>query len=162
MDQKTLDEFETGGAKLRNAIEGLTREELLWTPQAGEHLGLWSIQQVVFHLMDDELIWTARMKLVIAEDHPKILGYDEAKFAAKLHYDAQDPHVAVQILDLNRRQFAIVLRKLSEGAFSQTGEHSDIGPFTLEQAIIWTVEHLDHHVHYIALKREKLNKPLKD
>jgi hypothetical protein len=34
--------------------------------------------------------------------------------------------------------------------------------FTLEQAIGWTVEHLDHHVHYIALKREKLGKPIKE
>jgi hypothetical protein len=93
---------------------------------------------------------------VIAEDHPKILGFDENKFAAKLFYEAQDPQVAVQILDLNRRQFSIVLRKLLESAFARTGDHAEIGTFTLGQAVKWTAEHLHHHARYIAMKREKI------
>jgi len=162
MDGKILDDFETGGDTLRKAIEGLSREELLWVPPRGAGIGLWTIQQIVLHLMDDELIWTARMKSVIAEDHPKIGSYDEAKFAANLFYDAQDASVAAQILDMNRRQFSIVLRKLPDSAFARSGEHKDIGNFTLEQAVTWTAEHLHHHVLYIAMKRERLGKPLKD
>jgi hypothetical protein len=160
MDSKTIDDFETGGEILRKAIQGLTRDDLLWVPPRNEDVGLWSIQQVVFHLMDDEIIWTARLKSVIAEDNPKIMGFNESKFAAKLFYEAQDPNVAVKILDLNRRQFATVLRNLPESAFSRTGDHSDIGIFSLEQGITWEVEHLHHHVHYIEMKREKLGKPL--
>jgi hypothetical protein len=161
MDRKVIEDFETGGDTLRAAIKGLTREELLWIPPKGAKIGLWSIQQVVFHLMDDELIWTTRMKSVIAEDNPKILGYDESKFAANLLYDKQDANVGVQILDLNRRQFTLVLRNLPESAFARTGEHKDIGIFTLEQGVTWTAEHLHQHINYIALKREMLGKPLK-
>jgi uncharacterized damage-inducible protein DinB len=160
MNPRIIEDFETSGAKLRKSIEGLTREDLLWIPPKGAQIGLWSIQQVVFHLMDDELIWTARMKSVIAEDNPKIMGYDEAKFAAELHYEAQDANIAVQILDMNRRQFSILLRKLPESAFTRTGDHKDIGIFTLEQGVTWTAEHLHHHVLYIAMKRAKLGKPL--
>jgi len=162
MDGKILTDFETGGAKLRLAIEGLTRDDLLWTPPPAAQVGAWSIQQVVFHLMDDELIWTARMKSVIAEDHPKILGYNESKFASSLFYEKQDAADAVQILDLNRRRFTAVLRALPDSAFSRTGDHSDLGDFTLEQGVTWTAEHLHHHIFYIALKRQKLGKPLKE
>jgi hypothetical protein len=161
MDPKIIDDFATGGDKLRAAISGLTREELLWIPPRAAEIGHWSIQQVVFHLMDDELIWTPRMKSVIAEDHPKILGYNESKFAEKLHYELMDPNVAIQILDSNRRQFSIALRALPPSAFTRTGDHSDIGVFTLEQAVTWTAEHLHHHMRYIAMKREKMGKALK-
>jgi hypothetical protein len=160
MDRKTIDQFETGGEKLRKAIDGLTRDELLWTPPPALDVGRWSIQQVTFHLMDDELVWTDRMKRVIAEDNPKILNYDESKFAAKLFCEEQDAHIAAEILDQNRRQFCIILRNLPDAAFARTGDHNDIGIFTLGQAINWTAEHLDHHVYYIAMKREKLGKPL--
>jgi uncharacterized damage-inducible protein DinB len=162
MERNRIDDFATGGRKLIRAIDGLSREDLLWQPPPQLQIGRWSIQQVVFHLMDDELIWTDRMKRVIAEENPKILNYDESKFAAKLFTEAQDAAVAAEILDLNRRQLAIVLRNLPAAAFARTGDHNDIGIFTLEQAVGWTAEHLDHHIYYIAMKREKLGKPLKD
>ena len=161
MDRKIIDDFETGGEKLRRSIEGLSREDLVWTPPRVAEIGLWSIQQIVFHLMDDELIWTARMKSVIAEENPKIAGYDEAAFASKLFYDAQDAAVGAQIVDLNRKQFSIVLKKLPESAFARTGEHVEIGTFTLAQGVKWTAEHLHHHMKYIEMKREKLGKALK-
>jgi DinB superfamily len=160
MDAKRIDEFAAGGEKLRKAIAGLTRKELLWVPPPGASIGLWSIQQVVLHLMDDELIWSARMKSIIAEENPQILGFDEAKFASKLFPEEQDAEIAVQILDLNRRQMAAILRKLPDSAFTRTGQHQDLGIITLEQSFQWTAEHLDHHIRYIALKRDKLGKPL--
>jgi hypothetical protein len=161
MDRKTIDDFETGGEVLKKAIAGLTREEMLWVPPASAEIGRWSIQQVVFHLMDDELIWTDRMKRVIAEENPQILGYDESKVATKTFCEVEDADVAVRILDLNRRQFSIILKNLTDADFARTGEHSDIGIFTVEQGVTWTAEHLGHHVHYIEMKREKLGKPLK-
>jgi len=161
MDRKLIEEYESGGGKLAKAIEGLSQQDLLWVPAKEAGIGLWSIQQIVIHLMDSDLIWAARMKRIIAEDHPVILGYDETKFAASLFYELQDAAKAVQILDLNRRQFAKALRKLPDSAFQRTGEHNERGPITLEQSVRAMVEHLDHHVKFIRLKREKLGKPLK-
>jgi hypothetical protein len=162
MDRKIMDEFETGGEKLGKAIAGLSRKELLWVPPPGAGIGKWSIQQVVFHLMDDELIWTARLKTLIAEDKPKILGYDESKLATKTLCEEEDAAVAAQILDLNRRQFAIVLKNLPDSAFKRTGEHQEIGVFNVEQGVSWVVEHMGNHLQFIKLKREKFGRPLKE
>jgi hypothetical protein len=161
MDAKTIDNFESAGGKVAAAIAGLAREDLVWMPPPALGIGLWSISQVVFHLMDDELIWIARIKTIIAEDNPKIMGYDESKFAAKLFYNDQDAYVGAKILELNRKLFASVLRNLPASAFARSGEHRDLGPFTVEQGVIWQAEHLDHHVKYIEMKREALGKPLK-
>jgi hypothetical protein len=160
MDRKRIDDYAAGGQRLRKAIAGLAKDELLWVPPPGASIGQWSIQQIILHLMDDELIWTARMKSIIAEENPQILGFDESRFASKLFPEEQDAEIAVQILDLNRRQFSAVLRKLPDSAFTRTGQHQDLGVITLEQSFQWTSEHLDHHIRYIALKRDKLGKPV--
>ena len=160
MDRSLFDQYEAGGLKLRQAISGLTREDLLAKPPAEWKVGLWSIQQVVMHLMDSDLIWAARIKCMIAEENPTIIGYDESRFAANLLYDEQDVSLAVEIFDLNRRQFAKVLRKLPPAAFARTGQHSERGMITVEQSMHGEVEHLDHHVKFIHAKREKMGKEM--
>jgi hypothetical protein len=162
MDRKIIDDFEVAGGKLQSAIGGLDQKDLLWAPPPGAGIGRWTIQQVVLHLMDDELIWTGRMKMIIAEDNPKIIGFDESKFAARLRSEDQDAGLATQILDRNRRLFAAVLRKLPDAAFQRTAQHNDLGVITLGQSVQWTNEHLDHHILYIKMKRDRIGKPLKE
>jgi uncharacterized damage-inducible protein DinB len=162
MDPKLIDLYESGGGKLQRSITGLSTEDLLWVPPPDAQIGSWSIQQIVIHLMDSDLIWVNRMKSIIAEENPTVLGYDESKFAASLFYDAQNAESSIGLLDLNRRQFTKVLRKLPESSFSRTGQHSERGSITLGQSVQWMVEHIDHHVGFIFKKREKLAKPVKD
>ncbi|HEY1922133.1 MAG TPA: DinB family protein [Tepidisphaeraceae bacterium] len=162
MDRKVIDEYESGGDRLKKAITGLTRQDLLWMPPADAGIGLWSIQQIVLHLMDSDLIWADRMKRIIAEENPLILGYNESKFAVNLFYADQDAHNSINIFDLNRRQFAVVLRKLPDSAFARTGCHNERGFITLAQSLEGMVWHVNHHVEFIHKKRAKLNKALKD
>jgi hypothetical protein len=160
MDRKIIDEYEAGGERLRSEIAGLSQEDLLWRPPADAGIGLWSIQQIIIHLLDSDLIWTIRMKCIIAEDHPKMLGFNESKFAAKLFYEHQDAQRAIDILDLNRRQFAKVLLKLPDSAFGRTGEHNEQGSITLEQSLRRVTEHIENHLEFVEIKRERLGKPL--
>jgi uncharacterized damage-inducible protein DinB len=162
MDRKLIDLYESGGSKVQRAITGLSSEDLLWLPPPDSQVGRWSIQQIAIHLMDSDLIWVNRMKSIIAEDHPTILGYDESKFAANLFYEAQNAESSIGLMDLNRRQFTKVLRKLPDSSFSRTGLHNERGSITLGQSVQWMVEHVDHHLGFISKKREKLGKPLKD
>src|SRR5437588_11077478 len=97
MDRSLIDQYENGGEKLRQASRGLTREDLLAVPVPGT----WSIQQIVLHLMDSDLIAADRMKRVIAEDNPTLIGFDETKFAKNLHYEEQSAADAATIFDLN-------------------------------------------------------------
>ena len=85
-----IEHYEGGGERLALSIRGLTREDLLCVPPADAKVGLWSIQQVVIHTMDSDLVSADRLKRMIAEDNPTLIGYDENKFAANLFYDDQD------------------------------------------------------------------------
>ena len=160
MSRELVEQYEKGASKLALALRGLTREDMLCAPPADAGVGKWSIQQVAMHLADSELVFADRMKRVIAEDNPTLVGFDENKWAAHLHYEDQDANEAAQLVESARRMMANVLRKLPEGAFARRGTHTQAGPQTLAQLVQKAVNHLDHHVKFIHDKRAYWGKEL--
>ena len=156
MAKELIDQWERGGEKLALAIRGLSPEDLTCFPIPGK----WSIQQVVIHLMDSDLIATDRMKRTIAEDKPTLIGYDETKFIQHLFPDEQSAEDAVKIFDLNRRMFAKVLRKVPASAWDRVGMHNERGPTTLGKQLEYYVKHLDHHLKFVHEKRAKMGKEM--
>lgn len=153
-----IDQYASGGDKLRHSIEGLNDTDLKSFPVPGT----WSIQQIVLHLMDSDAIWIFRMKRMIAEDRPLMMGYDESDFADNLKYDEQSAADAVTLFDLNRKQFTRALRKFSPEAMDRKGIHSERGEISVGDSLKLMVEHVDHHLKFIKEKRAMLGKPLKD
>ncbi len=149
----TIDEFEAGGEKLRAAIKGLTQEEMLARPGPGK----WSIQELVIHLADGDAIAIDRMKRVITEDNPTLLRADEQAYVDRLHCDAQDLEDAVMLFDLNRRQFARVLRRLDDSEFERAGTHNgELGRITLAGLVENYSKHLDHHLQRLGQIRRNI------
>ncbi|HEX8524143.1 MAG TPA: DinB family protein [Tepidisphaeraceae bacterium] len=160
MDRTILEHFEAGGAKLRQAISNLTKEDLLTKPPGDWDVGKWSIQYVVMHLADSDGVLVDRMKRIIAEENPTLMAFDETKWAEKLDYDTQSAADAVELIDINRRQMGVVLKNLPEAAFSRSGTHSQAGKKTLEDVVRMAVNHLDHHLKFIHAKRAKMGKEM--
>ena len=156
MDRNLLEIYEDGGRKLIKGIEHLDRNDLTAFPVPGA----WSIQQLVCHLADSDLVFSDRIKRVIAEDRPQLLAFDENLWAKNLHYELQSPQDAVELFALNRRLTAAVLKVLPDEAFRRAGVHSERGELTLEQIVRTAVGHLDHHLKFLYDKREKLGKIL--
>lgn len=156
--QELIEQYAAGGARLIASIAGLTEAELKSFPVPGT----WSIQQIVVHMADSDMIWVFRMKRMIAEERPLMMGYDESDFAANLLCDEQSAADAVTLFDLNRRQFARVLRKLPTAALERKGIHSERGEISVVDSIKTMVEHVDHHLNFIHKKRALLGKPLKE
>ena len=77
-----IDKYEHGPAELRAAVAGLSEEQL----KAFVVPGTWSIQQIVIHLSDSELIGADRLKRIIAMDSAVLQSYDETAFSNNLHY----------------------------------------------------------------------------
>ena len=154
MDRSLIDQYVKGSDDLRMAVRGLEREDLLAYPVPGT----WSIQEIVIHVADSDLVISDRMKRVIAEDNPQLIGFDETKFVKGLHYNDQSVEDAVNLFELNRRQMARVLAKLPDQAFNRVGTHNERGPLKLSDLLAGAVSHLKHHLKFIVEKREKLGK----
>jgi len=112
------------------------------------------------HLLDSDLVASDRMKRVIAEDTPSLMGYDETAFAKRLHYDKLDPVQACETFRLNRLLTATILRQLPDETFERAGMHSERGRETLAEHVAHYVEHLDHHMKFLREKRKLLGRAL--
>jgi uncharacterized damage-inducible protein DinB len=147
-----IEQYLDGPRILRQAVAGMSREQVLARPVAGK----WSTLEVVCHLADFDPILADRMKRVIAEEKPTLVGADENRFAAALAYHDRDLEEELTIIDKTRQQLARILRKLPASALERVGQHTERGPRTLEQLLTTTINHIPHHVKFIHEKRQSL------
>lgn len=147
-----IDTYLAGPALLRQAVAGMSRDQILARPVPGK----WSTLEVVCHLCDFEPIYADRMKRVIAEDRPAILSADEQRFATALAYLSRDLEEELTIIDVTRRQMARILRTLPDSVWERVGVHNEAGPLTLADLIARATNHIPHHVHFIKEKRKAL------
>lgn len=156
MTPDLIDQYERGPAKVRAAVAGLTRDELTARPGPGQ----WSILEVVVHLSDSDAISIDRMKRMLSEDNPQLLYADETAYVDKLATHDQDLEDAILLMEVGRRQFARVLRKLPPEAFDRHGTHNKRGRVTVGGMVPSYVAHIDDHLEYVRKKRAALGKPL--
>jgi len=152
--QTLIDEYLAGPAKLRDAIAGMTPEQIDASPIEGK----WSTCQVICHLADFELIMADRIKRIIAEENPTMFGGNPDLFAARLAYDRRDIEEELQLIEAVRKHLARILLTLTPDDFTRTGIHSERGPVTLEQLLKMIANHIPHHVRFIEEKRAALKK----
>jgi uncharacterized damage-inducible protein DinB len=147
-----IDAYLAGPQTLRQAVAGMSREQLLARPVPGK----WSTLEVVCHLVDSDQAWIHRMKRVIAEDRPLFIGYDERRFAAALAYQERNVEEELAIFEQARRQMARILRSLPDTAWARDGVHNERGLITLEEHLQLEVDHVPHHLKFIEEKRRAL------
>ena len=155
MNRALIDRYAAGADVPAKAIAGLDKSELLAFPVPGT----WSIQQIILHLMDSDLIAADRMKRVAAEDRPTLVGYNETAFSQRLGYEHLSAQAAAELFRLNRQMTAEILRRLPDEAFQRKGLHTERGEVTLEQLLTTYTDHLEHHMKFVREKRKLLGKP---
>lgn len=149
---EAIDAYLAGGPALRASVDGMTRAQILDRPVAGR----WSTLEVVAHLADSEQAWTHRMKRVIAEKTPLLIGYDESKFTSSLFYQDRDLNAELTLFEALRIQMTQILHALPEPAWLRQGVHSESGLLSLEQMLQIETDHVHHHLRHIQEKRQAL------
>ena len=113
---------ETPAAAAR-AIEGLSSAQL----RKPEAPGKWSIAQVLQHLADSDLVWGWRVRLILAQDRPTLTGYDQDRWAERLHYADADPQEALEQLRVLRRGNLGLIARATPEDLTRVGVHSERG-----------------------------------
>ena len=110
-------------AALREHVEGMSPGEL----RQPEGPGKWSVLDVICHLADSELIYGYRLRLIVAEDEPVMVGYDQDRWAQRLHHDAANLDLELERLEQLRRFNLRFLRLLNDAEWDRIGRHSERG-----------------------------------
>ncbi|MBC7816116.1 MAG: DinB family protein [Planctomycetaceae bacterium] len=147
-----IEEYLKGPKLLRDAVGGMTHEQLLARPIAGK----WSTLEVIAHLADFEPVYGDRMKRILAENEPTLFGGDPDKFAAKLAYHGRDLETELCLIECVRKQMAAILQTVPDSDFERVGQHCEAGPLTLRTFLERITGHIPHHLPFIAEKRRAL------
>lgn len=93
-----------------------------------ERPGKWSILGVLNHLVDTEIVYAYRVRLILTVDRPVLQGYDQDAWAAGLRYDQGDPEDLLEELGALRRRSLRLLRSLTPAELERSGLHTERGP----------------------------------
>ena len=110
-------------ARLRELVQ-LAGDRLRDRPEPRE----WSVIECIGHLVDSELIASARMRWILVEDEPDIVGYDQDRWVDGLRHREDDAEDLISLFgalrDANLRLWAatpVVARE-------RFGRHRERGP----------------------------------
>ncbi|GIO28881.1 MULTISPECIES: DinB family protein [Paenibacillus] len=140
-----IKEYASGYEMLRDAIEGLTEEELRYKPAPDK----WSIHQILIHVTDSEISSTARLKKVLAEDEPALISFDQDAWANNLGYDLLDREQYLLLFNMLRSSMQPILSNLTSEQWERVGVYPDQERYTFKQLLVYRVEHVRGHLAQI-------------
>jgi hypothetical protein len=150
--ERLIDRYEDGVRVVSEAVEGITDAEL----DAREGSGDWSPRELVHHLADSEMTAAVRLRLLIAQDAPTIIGYDQEAFVRHLYPDRPiEPSLAA--FAAARASTAPILRRLTEEQWQRAGTHNERGRYTVAEWLRIYAGHAHDHADQIRRTRATVN-----
>lgn len=98
--------------------------DLRRSPEPGE----WSVLECLGHLVDGELVVSARYRWIVADDAPELVGYDQAVWVDRLHHRDDDPAELVALFEALRRANLSMWTRFGATHGARIGMHSERGP----------------------------------
>jgi hypothetical protein len=140
-----IDRYARGPALLKEALDRVPEEARRWKPSPER----WSVHEIVCHCADSETNGAGRIRYLLAEESPTVVGYDEAHWARALDYHALPLDTAFQCVAAVRAHTAALIRQVPGGAWSREGRHTESGPYKAEDWLRVYSEHLEKHAGQI-------------
>lgn len=141
--------YKEGYAQVAAALEGATDAELDRRPAPGK----WTSREIVHHLADSEMTSAIRLRRLLAEDRPVIVGYDQEEFARKLHYD-RPITASLAAFKAARDTSGEILDRMSEAEWAREGTHSESGHYSVLRWLEIYAAHAHGHADQIRRARQ--------
>ena len=143
-------------ARLRAALEGLD-EEQLETPYRD---GGWTARQVAHHVPDSHLNAVLRLRLALTEERPRIVPYDEDRWAALSDARTLPVDVSLRLLEALHERWVALWRALPAEAFARELVHPESPePWTVDRLLAVYAWHGHHHAAQVEHLRERRGWP---
>jgi len=136
--------------KLASLIAGLSAEELARRPAPEK----WSIQEIVAHLADDELVGGYRMRMILSSPGTAIQAFDQDVWACAGRYNKIDASQSLEIFRVLRRANLTLLRSLRTDEWELFGVHAERGIESIRDIAMYFAGHDINHFKQIESIRE--------
>jgi hypothetical protein len=93
-------------------------------PSAGE----WSALEALGHIVDAEVVVSARYRFIVAHEEPPLVGYDQDLWVQGLHHNDDDPSALLDQFEAMRLANVAMWRRSSPNDRGRVGMHAERGP----------------------------------
>jgi len=114
-------------AAISVVVSGMSTAQI----ETPERAGKWSVRHVVQHLGDAEMVVGVRLRLVLAEDRPPLVAYDQDVWSDRLRYSEVSFADALEQFTSVRRANLRLWAGLTEADQARVGLHSERGEESL-------------------------------
>jgi hypothetical protein len=147
---RLIERYARGPERIRAALARVPEKARQWRPGPGK----WSAHEVVVHCADSETNAALRLRYLLAEKDPLIVGYDQAEWARRFDYHSLPLEPALAAVEATRGLTVPLLRRLEGADWAREGRHTESGRYTPEDWLRIYAEHLEKHAGQIERNLE--------
>jgi hypothetical protein len=138
--QELVEQYRNGYQTIVESLEGISDSEL----DAREGPGEWSPREVIHHLADSEMASALRLRRLVAEDRPEIVGYDQDAYARILYYN-RPIEASLGAFRYARESTAQILDRMTEEQWTREGTHTESGRYAVYDWLeVYSVHAIEH------------------
>jgi len=140
-----IERYAHGATLLKRALAKVPADALKWKPAPGK----WSAHEIVVHCADSETNAHMRLRYLLAEPEPVIVGYDQDRWAMAFDYHAHPLEPALATVEAVRANTLPLLKRMTDKDWQKTGRHTESGRYATEDWLAIYAEHLEKHSRQI-------------
>lgn len=131
--------------RLRAILDGASEAGLVAKPDAES----WSALQVLGHMRDAALVYSARFRWIAFDDAPLLPDYNEDGWVAASRDVAADVPEIVDQIEASRADLVRVLGRLADEDWTRTGRHAVLGEVVLDHYVRHQLAHEESHLEQL-------------
>ena len=135
--------------RLASLIVGLSSEELSRRPAPDK----WSIQELVAHLADDELVGGYRIRMILSSPGTEIQAFDQDIWSRTGRYNRMDVRLSFEMFRALRGANLALLGTLRRDEWDMFGVHAERGVESIRDIAMYYAGHDINHFRQIEAIR---------
>jgi hypothetical protein len=132
-------------SRLRDLVRGRSAQELGRQPAPGR----WSVQQIVAHLADCEVVIGWRLRSILASSGTRLQPFDQNRWADVFKYEETPVDQSLDLFEASRRANVRLLRLADPQLLENFGMHEERGRESVAHLIRLNAGHDLNHLRQI-------------
>jgi DinB superfamily len=133
-----------------SALADIVRSRPVSMLRARPFEGKWTPNEIIGHLVDGEWVYGYRLRLIVCEQHPMILGTQQDAWVGRQRHNDREPSELVETFRTLRELNLSAWRRLAPADFERTGQHNERGVESLAVMLRMAAGHDLSHLAQIS------------
>ena len=112
--------------------------------------GKWTPNEIIGHLTDSEWVYGYRLRLIVSEELPTILGTQQDRWVAAQRHNEREPSELVETFRTLRELNLAAWKRVPAADMERAGQHNERGPESLDVMLRLLAGHDLSHRNQIA------------